>query len=93
VNGKAGGKTIEKLSHTIENVKESSFQSIENPSKDNLAKLKEALNLAHGFLKYKVSGDKVYHVVYDPELKRQKWKIIGTWTELKEQLLPLVTNS
>jgi len=100
VNEKARGKPIETPSHTIEASIEDSEQPIEKdvsiPSKEDLEALKTALKIKKGFLHYKEYGDKVYHVFYVPELKRQTWKALGTWTELKahlqKQLLTVVAD-
>ena len=58
--------------------------TIDPPTKQELAQLKEALEIERGSLQYKRRGAGIYHVVY--KAGKHRWKHVGSWIELKERL-------
>lgn len=55
--------------------------NIDPPTKEQLHKLKEALDIGKGSLQYKKRGQGVYHVTY--ENGKYQWQYLGSWSELK----------
>ena len=62
--------------------------SLEEPSREELQCLKEALKIEKGALAYK-SGS-VYQIRY--ENKKHVWNRLGSWLELKQQLEAMPTS-
>jgi len=56
-----------------------------SPSKEQLRRLREILEIKKGSLQYKKRGCGVYHVKYGNDGK-YRWTYIGSWTDLKEKI-------
>jgi len=89
LNEKARVETVESAKHIDSGTVESGLLpsatrtvTSRSPSKEDLARLKEALKIEKGCLQYKEHGDKVYISKYDREGKGKKWTMLGAWSDL-----------
>ena len=76
-------EALEPRVNSLETPIQTPILTLNIPSREDLEALKKALGLEKGSLQYKRKGDAVYHVTYDRESKRHKWKKLGSWKELK----------
>lgn len=56
-----------------------------NPTKQDLEALKSKLGIEKGSLQLKSGA--VYHVTYDADVRKHRWKRLGSYEELADQAL------
>jgi len=75
-------EALESLEKPVESL-EPPFLTCSTPTRQELELLKGRLGITDGSFRYRSSGDKVYHAVYDSEKKKVEWRQVGVWMYLK----------
>ena len=58
---------------------------VEDPTREELDALKFLLDIKKGSLQFKSGA--VYHVTYDVDVRKHRWKRLGSYEELTSQVL------